>query len=159
MEHRKGFRFPIFWKILGSCLALAGLLIGLSYAYAHYRQSQLEGRGSSAKTDRPGTASHRADDRVIRWPFNGAVMVKKGIRHGGQMVFYGARISEDRLAADVCRGRNNGDVQFIQKQVMKGAIREHQAQLGGLFCDVGCDRSIGAAFHQHNGTRRVQQSC
>ena len=45
MEHRKGFRFPIFWKILGSCLALAGLLIGLSYAYAHYRQSQLEGRG------------------------------------------------------------------------------------------------------------------
>jgi len=45
MEHRKGFRFPIFWKILGSSLALAGLLIALSYVYALYRQSQLEGRG------------------------------------------------------------------------------------------------------------------
>lgn len=43
--HRKRFRFPIFWKIFGSCLALAGLLIGLSYLYARYRASQLEGRG------------------------------------------------------------------------------------------------------------------
>jgi methyl-accepting chemotaxis protein len=45
MERRKGFRFPIFWKILTSCLVLAGLLIGLSYVYALYRQSQIEGRG------------------------------------------------------------------------------------------------------------------
>jgi methyl-accepting chemotaxis protein len=45
MEPRKGVRFPIFTKILGSCLALAFLLIALSYLYARYRQSQLEGRG------------------------------------------------------------------------------------------------------------------
>src|SRR5262249_1637412 len=45
MERRKGFRFPLFWKILVSCLALAGLLIGLSYVYSLYRQSLIEGRG------------------------------------------------------------------------------------------------------------------
>jgi methyl-accepting chemotaxis protein len=45
MERRKGFRFPIFSKILLSTLALSGLLIALSYAYSLYRQSQLEGRG------------------------------------------------------------------------------------------------------------------
>src|SRR5215510_3415472 len=45
MERGKGLRFPIFWKILGSCLVLAFLLLGLSYVYALYRQSQIEGRG------------------------------------------------------------------------------------------------------------------
>jgi methyl-accepting chemotaxis protein len=37
-------RFPIFSKILGSCLLLAGLMITLSYAYARYRESK-SGRG------------------------------------------------------------------------------------------------------------------
>ena len=44
MASRKGIRFPIFTKILGSCLLLAGLMITLSYAYARYRESQ-KGRG------------------------------------------------------------------------------------------------------------------
>jgi methyl-accepting chemotaxis protein len=35
-----GLRIPIFWRILGSCLLLSGLLIALSYAYARYRTSQ-----------------------------------------------------------------------------------------------------------------------
>jgi methyl-accepting chemotaxis protein len=45
MQRRSGFRFSIFRKILISCLALSGLLIALSYAYARYRQAHLEGRG------------------------------------------------------------------------------------------------------------------
>jgi methyl-accepting chemotaxis protein len=40
----KHMRFPIFYKILGSCLLLAGLMIALSYAYAQYRESRY-GRG------------------------------------------------------------------------------------------------------------------
>jgi methyl-accepting chemotaxis protein len=34
---RKGFRFPIFWQILGGCVALSGLLILASYVYARHK--------------------------------------------------------------------------------------------------------------------------
>src|SRR5262249_31644728 len=43
--HRKGFRFPIFSKILGACLALAALLILPSLLYTRYRAGQVEGQG------------------------------------------------------------------------------------------------------------------
>ncbi len=44
MQHRKGVRFKIFWKILFSCLLLSGLMISLSYVYSEYRL-HANGRG------------------------------------------------------------------------------------------------------------------
>jgi methyl-accepting chemotaxis protein len=36
-RHKKRFRVPIFWKILGSCLALSGLILLGSYLYAQHK--------------------------------------------------------------------------------------------------------------------------
>src|SRR6266581_653790 len=42
---RRGFRFPIFWKIFCSCLLLAGLMIFAAYLWQQYYLSHREGRG------------------------------------------------------------------------------------------------------------------
>ena len=90
----------------------------------------LQWRNPTAQADGPGRAGHGRITGSSAGRTMGRLWCRKDIGDTGQSLLRFLVIGDDRLAADVARGRHDGLAVILQQLVVQRAVRQEHTQFG-----------------------------
>ena len=105
-----------------------------------------------------GLPANHAQDGIIRWPQDGAIMVQERVSYRSEAALRFGIVSDDRFAADIAGCGHQRAAEFRQQKMMQRTVGQEHAQLCKVWRYRRAERTICVSARQHDWARGIQSS-